>query len=179
MSVAFSPDGWRIVTGGYDRTAKVWEAATGKELLTLKGHTDGIEVSGLFSGRRRLVTGSLDQTARVWEAATVQEVAAWQEEERAGATRLAALRQEEAALRAALFRDPGAIKQWLVLAPIPFEGKNGAVALRQQQIPHEAELQPRAGDRVRVGEIELEWSVARLDDYLLDFMQIPRAPSSA
>jgi WD40 repeat protein len=38
MSVAFSPNGQRIVTGSYDGTAKLWDAASGKELLTLKGH---------------------------------------------------------------------------------------------------------------------------------------------
>src|SRR5438445_10994547 len=41
-SVAVSPDGRRIATGSEDRTAKVWDAATGRELLTLAGHTAGI-----------------------------------------------------------------------------------------------------------------------------------------
>ena len=41
-SVAFSPDGQRIVTGSDDQTAKVWEAASGRELLTLKGHSGRI-----------------------------------------------------------------------------------------------------------------------------------------
>ncbi len=36
-TVAFSPDGDRIVTGSADNTAKVWDAHTGAELLTLKG----------------------------------------------------------------------------------------------------------------------------------------------
>ena len=38
-SVAFSPDGTRIVTGSWDKTAKVWDAQTGTPLLDLKGHT--------------------------------------------------------------------------------------------------------------------------------------------
>ncbi len=38
-SAAFSPDGERIVTASYDNTAKVWDAATGDELLTLSGHS--------------------------------------------------------------------------------------------------------------------------------------------
>ena len=42
MSVSFSPDGTRIVTGSYDRTAKVWDARTGTPLLDLKGHTGGV-----------------------------------------------------------------------------------------------------------------------------------------
>ena len=37
--MAFSPDGRRIVSGGGDKTLKVWDAATGQETLTLKGHT--------------------------------------------------------------------------------------------------------------------------------------------
>ena len=42
FSVAISLDGQRIVTGSSDNTAKVWEAANGRELLTLKGHNDWV-----------------------------------------------------------------------------------------------------------------------------------------
>ena len=38
-SVSFSPDGQRIVSGSGDETVKVWDAATGQETLTLKGHS--------------------------------------------------------------------------------------------------------------------------------------------
>jgi two-component system phosphate regulon sensor histidine kinase PhoR len=37
-SVGFSPDGKKIVSGGNDRTVRVWEVESGKELLVLKGH---------------------------------------------------------------------------------------------------------------------------------------------
>ena len=88
-SVAFSPDGQRIVTGSYDKTAKVWDSVGGKELLTLRGHGDRV-VSVAFSPEGlRLVTGSMDGTSRVWEAATVEQVAAWQLEENANNQRWA------------------------------------------------------------------------------------------
>jgi hypothetical protein len=65
--------------------------------------------------------------------------------------------------------DPGAISQWLVVAPIHFEGTNGARALDQQQLPDEAHLRPRAGNRCRSGQDEVVWRESRLDDYALDF----------
>ena len=40
--VDFSPDGTRIASGSVDNTVKVWDAATGQETLTLKGHTRGV-----------------------------------------------------------------------------------------------------------------------------------------
>jgi WD40 repeat protein len=72
--VAFSPDGERIVTGGDDCPAIVWEAASGKELLTLNGHTSWIRSVASSPDGRRIVTASLDQTARVWHAATGKEL---------------------------------------------------------------------------------------------------------
>jgi tetratricopeptide (TPR) repeat protein len=37
-SVTFSPDGQRLASGSFDSTVKIWDSATGKELVTLKGH---------------------------------------------------------------------------------------------------------------------------------------------
>jgi hypothetical protein len=174
--VAFSPDGQRIVTGGRDQTAKVWELASGKELLTLKGHS-GLVLSVAFSpDGQQIATGSGDGTAKVWEAATGQQVATWQSEEEAATQRRAALRSEElkAAERERVLRaqDPAAIKQWLVLAPIPFEGQNTVAVLQQEQIPQEASLRARAGERVKVGNSERVWRAVQLEDYLLDFNRL-------
>ena len=46
-SVAFSPDGKRLASASCDRTVKVWDAATGQETLTLKGHTDSCHERGV------------------------------------------------------------------------------------------------------------------------------------
>ena len=68
-SVAFSPDGTRIVTGSWDRTAKVWDARTGAPLLELKG-TQTVNSVAFSPDGRRIVTGSWDGTAKVWDART-------------------------------------------------------------------------------------------------------------
>ena len=50
-SASFSPDGSRIVTGSVDKTAKVWDAKTGAEVLTLKGHTEHVLFGVVQPGR--------------------------------------------------------------------------------------------------------------------------------
>jgi len=66
--VVFSPDGSRIATTSWDRTIKLWDAATGRELLTLRGHTGGVVCVAFSPDGRRLASGSNDKTARVWDA---------------------------------------------------------------------------------------------------------------
>jgi tetratricopeptide (TPR) repeat protein len=67
-SASFSPDGTRIVTTSWDETARVWEARTGAELLTLKGHTGFVYSASFSPDGTRIVTASFDLTARVWDA---------------------------------------------------------------------------------------------------------------
>jgi WD40 repeat protein/serine/threonine protein kinase len=179
-SVAFSRDGQRILTGAFDGTARVWEPVGGKELLTLKyGGVSWINSAVFSPDGQRIVTGHLDGTANVWEAASAEQMAAWVKEEQTATEHLATLERERTAtpereqvLRA---QDPGAIKQWLVLAPIRYAVEpgppfgSGAVALDREQIPQEAQLHPRAGERVEVDGRKRVRRPVRLDDYLLDF----------
>ena len=67
---AYSPDGKKLAFAGSRGTARIIDAFTGKELFSLRGHTDGV-ASIAFSPNGKLVgTGSLDGTVRLWEATT-------------------------------------------------------------------------------------------------------------
>jgi hypothetical protein len=66
--------------------------------------------------------------------------------------------------------DEGFITTWLLLAPIPLEnGQSGADALNKEQLPEEAKLQPKSGDKVKVGGEELVWKKYRAKDFFFDF----------
>ncbi len=72
--VALSPDGTYLATAIRDRTARVWETATGKELSKIEHDADVSSVAFSPDGRY-LATGGQDKTARVWDVAGAKEVA--------------------------------------------------------------------------------------------------------
>jgi hypothetical protein len=73
-SAAFSPDGARIVTASMDKTARLWDAATGEPIHVLTGHDDGVSSAALSPDGARIVTCSRDNTARIWDAASGAEI---------------------------------------------------------------------------------------------------------
>ena len=75
-SASFNADGTRVVTASVDKTARVWDAATGKPVTAPLEH-QGLVYSASFSADgTRVVTASEDKTARVWDAATGKPVTA-------------------------------------------------------------------------------------------------------
>jgi WD40 repeat protein len=66
----YSPNGLRIVTTRLDKTARMWDASSGKLLNTLDGHK-GFVASAIFSpDGSKIVTTSYDNTAKIWDTSS-------------------------------------------------------------------------------------------------------------
>jgi WD40 repeat protein len=75
FSVAFAPDGRRVLTASADRTARIWIPETGKEIACFSGHSHYVTGAAFSPNGRRVVTGSADKTARVWDARNGKQIA--------------------------------------------------------------------------------------------------------
>jgi WD40 repeat protein len=78
-SAAFSPDGTRIVTASQDNagginTARIWDAATAKEIMVFHWHADPVSSAAFSPDGKRIVTASHDNTARIWDVSTGKEI---------------------------------------------------------------------------------------------------------
>ena len=68
-SVAFSPDGRRVVYGGLVNTVRIWDAAK-RRGAPLEGHTGWVSSLAFSPDGRSVVSGSEDKTVRIWDAAS-------------------------------------------------------------------------------------------------------------
>jgi WD40 repeat protein len=57
-----------IVSGSRDGTLKVWDASSGQETLTLKGHIGAVESVAFSPNGKKIFSFSADSTLKVWDA---------------------------------------------------------------------------------------------------------------
>jgi WD40 repeat protein len=73
LAIAFAPDGGKAVSGGQDKTVRLWNIADGEELRCFEGHTDTV-TSVAFTPEGHVLSGSRDRTVRLWDPAACKEL---------------------------------------------------------------------------------------------------------
>ncbi|MHB8124354.1 MAG: WD40 repeat domain-containing protein [Desulfitobacteriaceae bacterium] len=66
-AIAISEDNRFVITGGKDKTAKLWSIETGECIQTLEGHGGYIKSAVFSADSQFVVTGSNDSTAKIWD----------------------------------------------------------------------------------------------------------------
>ena len=75
-SVAFSPNEKRVVSGSHDKTVRIWDVETWKQVgEPLQGHTGMVRSVAFSPNGKRVVSGSYDTTIRIWDAEAAEELA--------------------------------------------------------------------------------------------------------
>src|SRR5258708_32879477 len=74
VAVAVSPDSNYVVTGSRDKSAKLWELSTGREVRSFLGHDFSVTSLDVSSDGKYLLTGSNDETVKLWEMEKGKEI---------------------------------------------------------------------------------------------------------
>jgi WD40 repeat protein len=73
-SVAFSPDGKFALSGSWDKTLKLWDVASGKEIRTFYGHASDIFSVAFSPDGKFALSGSYDTTLKLWYVESGKEI---------------------------------------------------------------------------------------------------------
>lgn len=73
-TAAYSSDGKRIVSASFDKTIRIWDVATGKNIRTFEGHSEPVNSAMFSSDGKYIVSASQDKTVKIWDIATGKEL---------------------------------------------------------------------------------------------------------
>src|SRR5262249_3844269 len=104
----------RLASASEDKTVKVWDAQTGQEALTLKGHTDPVRSVCFSPDGKRLASASNDETVKVWDVQTGQEAVTL----RAHTRMVRSVGFTPCGKRLASASDDKTVKVWLLALPL-------------------------------------------------------------
>ena len=73
-AIAFSPDGKRIVTGDDGHLVRIWDAETGKEIVSYRGHWFPVTAVAFSPDGGQIVSESADKDVFVWSYSPLQDL---------------------------------------------------------------------------------------------------------
>jgi len=74
QSAEFHPLSALVITASLDRTVRIWDSGTGKEVLQLIGHTSFVHRASFSSNGEQAISASADGSIRTWDAKTGKEL---------------------------------------------------------------------------------------------------------
>ncbi|MCD6310369.1 MAG: PD40 domain-containing protein, partial [Candidatus Eremiobacteraeota bacterium] len=84
LSVAFSPDGKKLVSTSQDNDVRVWDTDTGTCLLVLQGHTDASTTAVFSPDGKMIATGGIDRKTCLWNSRTGKLIRVFKDGENSG-----------------------------------------------------------------------------------------------
>jgi WD40 repeat protein len=75
ISASFSRDGTKVVTSGFDGTARLWDIATGQSTAVLSGHEGRVNSASFSPDGTKVITAGEDGTAHLWDVASGKSIA--------------------------------------------------------------------------------------------------------
>lgn len=73
-SIAFSPSGGTLASGGSDNAIRLWDVQTQEQIGALQGHTDEVWSVAFSPKGNILASASLDKTVRLWDVQTQEQI---------------------------------------------------------------------------------------------------------